>query len=376
MSTEHESVYHGAAARQLVQRMGEAAENYLAALSTDQRARAILPFADHATRTEWHYTPHPRPGIPFTEMDRQQQRLAQRLIATGLSRAGFVTVSTIMGLETALDVIEEWSTELWWRDSRLYHLILFGTPVESGSWGWRFEGHHVSLNYTIVDGRIASPTPSFFGSNPARSPLGPAHWLRPLAGSEDLARELVTSLGSEERNQVLVTELAPPDIVSLNRPAVVDNMLPIRTPELTDAQGVAEMFPTMERLMQDTGTNAEQLEAVRYTTRPKGLAVAAMTAAQRELVRALVGEYIQRMPDELAELELARLEQDGIERIHFVWAGSTDVGEPHYYRLQGPRFLVEYDNIQNDANHIHSVWRDPTNDFGGDPLAAHYRHDH
>lgn len=366
----------GLAARQLVQRMGEAAQNFLAGLATDQRRIAQLDFADQAERTTWHYTPTERQGLPFTQMDRGQQRLAQQLVMTGLSRAGYNTATTIMGLETLLDAKEGFTAQIWWRDSRLYHLTIFGTPDEPGAWGWRFEGHHISLNYTIVDGQIVAPTPTFFGSNPAESPLIGTHSLRPLATIEDLARELMHALSPDQRAQALLTASAPPDIVTLNRPWVVAGSLPAQTPGIDDTLAVASQFRTMARLVEERGIRAEELEAVRYSDTPKGLATAQMNGAQRELLLTLIGDYIHRLPEELAEIELKKLHANGIDGLHFAWAGGIERRQPHYYRLQGPRFLVEYDNTQNDANHIHSVWRDPQNDFGADLLVRHYAQDH
>ncbi|MBX3012331.1 MAG: DUF3500 domain-containing protein [Caldilineaceae bacterium] len=366
----------GVAARQLVQRMGEAAENFLAALSTDQRAAAQLDFANQAERTTWHYTPTPRQGLPFTEMDRKQQRLAQALVMTGLSRGGYNTATTIMGLETLLDAKEGFTAQLWWRDSRLYHVTIFGSPDERNPWGWRFEGHHISLNYTIVGGLIVAPTPTFFGSNPAESPLSSHHSLRPLAGIEDFARDLLHSLSDEQRAHAILTSVAPPDIVMLNRPFVVEGALPAQTPGVDDTVAVASQFRTMARLLEERGVTAAELEAVRYSAAPKGIAASALTSSQQEILWALMGDYIHRMPDELAEIELKKLQQQGVGGIHFAWAGGLERRQPHYYRLQGPRFLVEYDNTQNDANHIHSVWRDPANDFGADILAQHYATSH
>lgn len=371
-----ENQFYGDGARELVRRMGEAAADFLAGLSTDQRAKTQVPFDDKAERTNWHYTPTERMGLPFTEMDRVQQRLAQKLVTTGVSRAGYVVASTIMGLETALDAKEGWKALDWWRDSKLYHVTVFGEPDEQKPWGWRFEGHHISLNFTIVGGQIVSPTPTFFGSNPAKSPLGRTSWLRPLAATEDFARDLVYALDDQQRSQAVVAAIAPPDIVSLNRPQVLEHMLPERTPGIDDPPGVVGQYAAIERFKETLGTQADHLEAVRYSTQPKGVANGDMTAAQQEIMLSLIGEYIHRMPDELAEIEMKKLESNGLDQIHFVWAGPIEVGEPHYYRLQGPRFLVEYDNIQNDANHIHSVWRDPENDFGTDILAHHYAHSH
>lgn len=376
-----QNLFTGSGAQELVQRMGEATSNFLAALSTDQRAKTVVPFDDYAERTNWHYTPTKRMGLPFTEMDREQQRLAQKLITTGVSRSGYVLASTIMGIETALDAKEGWTTPDWWRDSKLYHVTIFGTPDGQKAWGWRFEGHHVSVNYTIVGGQIVSPTPTFFGSNPAEAPLGQTSWLRPLGAAEDLGRELVDAFSDEQRAKAVVTHMAPPDIVSLNRPRVLENMLPRETAEIMDPPNVVSQYKTMELMIETLGVTSEHLEAVRYSAEPKGIAYAEMNDAQREIMLTLVGEYIHRMPDELAEIEMRRLKGgDGgpgaLAEMNFVWAGPTERHQPHYYRLRGPRFLVEYDNTQNDANHIHSVWRDPDNDFGVDILAHHYEHSH
>lgn len=365
-----------AAARAVVQRMGEAANDFLAALSTDQRAKAQLDFADETERTTWHYTPTPRRGLPLGEMDRKQQRLAQRLIMTGLSRPGWVTASTIMGLETTLDGLEGWTTQLWWRDVLLYYVTIFGQPDAQKPWGWRFEGHHISLNYTIVGGQIVAPTPTFFGANRAEAPLIGNYTLRPLAGIEDLARELVHNLSEEQQAQALLTPVAPPDLVQLNRPYVVEGAMPWPTPGIDDPVAVAEQFPTMQRFCEERGVTLADLEVVRYSSTPQGIAAANMTPAQRELLLALIGDYIHRMPEELAEIELNKLQQRGVDGIHFAWAGGLERRQPHYYRLQGPRFLVEYDNTQNGANHIHSVWRDPEDDFGADLLAHHYATSH
>lgn len=375
MFTENTESLVGAAARQTVQRMGEAAATFLAGLSTDQRAKAQIDFGNQEERTTWHYTPTPRQGLPFTEMDRQQQRLAQQLIMTGLSREGYNVATTIMGIETLLDAKEGFRTDLWWRDSRLYYVSVFGEPDDKKPWGWRFEGHHISLNYTIVGGQIVSPTPTFFGSNPASSPLIGGQTLRPLAGIEDLARQLMHELSAEQQAVALLTPMAPPDIVTLNRPFVVAGSLPAQTPGIDDTLAVASQFNTMERLMRDRGVTQEHLEAVRLNG-AKGIAAAQMSASQRGVLHALIGDYIRRMPDELAEIEMNKLQEQGIDQIHFAWAGGIEPGEGHYYRLQGARFLVEYDNTQNDANHIHSVWRDAQNDFGADLIAQHYQTSH
>jgi hypothetical protein len=314
--------------------MGEAATDFLASLASDQRAKATYAFDDHAERTRWYYTPVERGGLPLSEMDRRQQQLAHRLVATGLSRAGYVAASTIIGLETTLDALEGWRFRGHGRDPTLYYVSIFGEPQAVGAWGWRFEGHHISLNYTIVDGQIVAPTPTFFGANPAEAPLSGVGVLRPLAGAEDLARELVQALDERQRAQAVLASTAPADILTTNQPHIDGEL------------------------------------------RPKGLSAEMMAVTQREVLAALIGEYIHRMPDEIAEVEAARLQRDGLNGVHFAWMGGLERRQGHYYCLQGQRFLVEYDNTQNGANHIHSVWRDPANDFGAHLLAQHYAHAH
>ncbi len=378
----------GIDAKALVELMGEAATRFLASLSTDQRARATLDFDDGDERTRWFYTPVRRQGLPLAEMDRPQQRLAHQLLASGLSRSAYVTASTIMGLENTLDAIEGWifqtsrgstperAASNYGRDPLMFYVSVFGEPGSRTPWGWRFEGHHISINYAIVNGRIVAPTPTFFGSNPAETPLGNIGSLRPLGGVEDLARELLHDLTEEQRAAAILSPVAPPDIVTANRPAIVEGALPLATPTLFgwDLSLVEEdALPEQWRAL---GFTAEHQEAVRYSSLPKGLATTHMTGAQRELMGALIGEYIGRMPDEIADIERTMFTGDSLPDVHFAWAGGIERYQPHYYRLQAPRFLVEYDNTQDGANHVHTVWRDPLNDFGADLLARHYQTSH
>jgi len=353
----------GNGARELVQRMGEAAAAFLTSLAPHQRRQAHFSFPAQEARTDWHFTPVARGGLPFANMDRHQQRKAEQLIATGLSRAGYVTASTIVGLEMNLDHREEWTRPHTGRDRGLYYVSIFGAPNAVEPWGWSFEGHHISLNFTLVKGQIIAPTPTFFGANPAESPLSAVACLRPLAGVEDLARELLFALDEGQRAAVILAPAAPSDMVTSNYRQVAAGQLHLDETEI-------------ERWRVTAGLTHSHIDALRYSPTPKGLAAAAMSNSQREILHALIGEYIHRMPDELAEIELARLQQTGIEQVHFAWAGGMERRQGHYYRLQAPNFLVEYDNTQNDANHIHSVWRDPVNDFGADILARHYMHDH
>ena len=350
-------------AQPVAQRMGEATTDFLASLTEAQKAKAVFDFDQEQKRTFWHYTPIPRDGLPLAEMERHQQRLAYRLVAAGLSQAGFVVASTIMGLETTLDAKERWFHSPFDRDSRLYYLRIFGTPSDQAPWGWSFEGHHLSLNYTLVDGRMVAPTPTFFGANPADSPLGSSIRLRPLPGIEDLARDLMHSLDEEQRARAVIAAAAPPDMVLTNGSHVVEGAL------LADPAALAEW-------QAEQGVRAAEVEALRYSATPKGISSHALNRGQQQLLMALVAEYIRRMPDELAELELRKLQQEGATPLHFAWAGGLERGQGHYYRIQNSRFLVEYDNTQNDANHIHSVWRNPHDDFGAGILARHYAHHH
>jgi len=319
-------------AHDAARRMANAASDLLAALAGDQRAAIGAPFPAWPERTRWSYTPDaPRGGLALFAMEPRQQRLAMKLVASGLSEGGYNVAAVIMGLERVLDRREKWKRDPG-RDPLRYWTRIFGPPTPDGPWGWSFEGHHVALHYTLDRGRVVSPTPTFFGSNPAESPLvGGA--LRPLGAVEDMARELARSLDEGQRAIAIFSTAAPPDLVTGN--------------------------------------------ASRVTSSPKpaGLAARAMTSPQRAILDALVELYVSRLPDDVAETEREALRARGTDDLAFAWAGSLEPRKGHYYRLQDSRFLVEYDNTQNDANHIHTVWRDPANDFGFDVLAAHYARD-
>jgi hypothetical protein len=311
----------------LPDRMAEAAARWLASLDPDQRAKAAFAFPDDAERTRWYYTPTERGGLPLAEMGPTQQRLAHRLVASGLSEAGYATAATIMGLENVLDAKEGWrrgydgrTVPHRGRDPQLYFVSVFGDPG-SGPWGWRVGGHHVALNWTLAgDGRL-SASPLFFGANPALPRLVGPGVLRPLAGEEDLGRALLASLAPDQRAKAVVSEVAPDDILERNRSRVEPGQ-------------------------------------------PDGLPATGMLPQQRTLLEGLVRLYLDRLPAELAAAEAAQVVGEAGERLHFAWAGPAEPGQPHYYRVQGPRLLIEYDNVQDGANHVHSVWRVPGGDFG------------
>jgi hypothetical protein len=304
--------------------IADAARAFLASLDDDQRARATRPF-DDAERFQWFFTPVARTGLPLKEMTAAQRDAALDLLRSATSAQGFGKATGVMRLEGILGALENRPDR---RDPENYHFWVFGTPSPGGPWGWRFEGHHVSLNFTSNDGVTVS-TPSFIGANPARVPSGPDAGWRLLAGEEDLARALVRSLDDDQRARAIISATAPRDIITGN----------------------------------DRRASLERTE---------GLAFAAMAGPQRDLLLRLLAEYVHNADPAIAGPRLARIEETGLDRLHFAWAGSLEVGGPHYYRIHGPTVLIEYDNTQNDANHIHSVWRDLENDFGDDLLRRHY----
>lgn len=360
-------------------RMVDAARAWLASLDDGQRDAALLPWPSDEERHRWYYTPTDHGGLPLSRMRPAQQSLAMQLVATGLSRAGYVTASTIMGLENVLDYVEGWGVT-WGRergrDPQLYWLQVFGEPDSRGPWSWRFGGHHVSIQHLVVDGRVQASTPSFLGADPATSPLLGPHLLRPLGAAEDLARDLVHTLDEEQLARAVLTSVAPIDIVGGNRPRLQDGDLPLPLPAVWrrrfDDPNLNERLANNQRAAEEkAGLRPEHHEAVRLTSTPKGIPGSAMSAAQQEQLRAVLEIFIGRIPEELAEFEAGKFAGDKLHDVHFAWAGGIEPGEPHYYRLQGPRLLAEYDNTQRDVNHVHTVWRDPQGDFGDDVLAQH-----
>ena len=306
--------------------MAEAANAFLAALTPEQRAQAGFEMKDDE-RLNWHYIPRERKGIPFKEMTPAQRSLGHAFLSTGLSQRGYIKAVTIMTLEQILHEIEK--NGKFARDPELYFFSVFGKPGPGATWGWRVEGHHLSLNFTIIGGTVIAGSPSFFGTNPGCVLDGPRKGLRVLADEEDLARRLVKSLSDEQRRAAIFAEEAPADI-------------------LTSAE---------RKVKADA---------------PLGLAGSGMTPDQRENLDELLKVHIQRLRPELAKGELEKVQKDGPEKIHFAWAGGTEPGQGHYYRIQGSTFLIEFDNTQGNANHVHAVWRDFENDFGEDLLRRHY----
>lgn len=305
--------------------MSDAAEAFLGSLSADQRAAARFSVGDDE-RLNWHFIPRERRGLPLRDMDERQRELVRALLRTGLSPQGIRKVDHIISLEL---VLRELGGNPAVRNPELYFVSIFGDPSGSGPWGWRFEGHHLSLNYTVIDGAPLAWAPAFMGADPAEVRRGSRTGLRALASEEDLARALVRSLDAAQRRQAVVAGRAPRDIL--------------------------------------TG-NAREVDPLE----PAGISITDLRPRQVDQLVRLLDEYLGRMSDDLAASRRARIEASDLSRIAFAWAGSLEVGEPHYYRIQGPSFLVEYDNTQNDARHVHSVWRDFDGDFGRDLLRDHY----
>lgn len=378
--------------RQAAQRMADAAAAWVESLDDRQRrlgAWAWSPRADEpaeAERLRWYYTPTDHGGLTLHGMRPDQQRAAMRLLSTGLSEAAYTTASTIMGLENVLDRTEDFGAGFArerGRDPGMYYLRVFGTPAPRGTWAWRFGGHHLSVHHLVVDGAVAAGTPCFLGADPAVSPLLGGAQLRPLGAVEDLARDLLHSLDPEQRSRAVLSATPPVDIVAGNRVRVTEGDRLIPLPDLWRGHFTGEHAPIEARLWSmhndleaHLGVTDTDHEAVALTATPKGIAARDLSTAQRETLRAIVDVHVGRMPPGVREQETARFAGELLGDVHFAWAGGPRRGDPHYYRLQGPQILAEWDLTQREANHAHSVWRDPGRDFGLDLLAAHYNAHH
>lgn len=309
--------------------MSDTAKAFLASLTPEQRAQATFQFQDEQ-RFDWHFIPKPRKGLPLRAMTPSQKHLAQALLSAGLSQRGYIKASTIMSLEEVLRVMEKDDGER--RNPEGYFFSIFGEPSESGTWGYRVEGHHVSLNFTLVKGKVVG-APTFFGANPAEVREGPRKGLRVLGREEDLGRAVITSLDPSQKKIAIVDKEAYKDIITMaSRKAALEGQ-------------------------------------------PSGLAVSRMNANQKQLLTDLLDEYCYNLPETLAQVRLDQIKKAG-DNLYFAWAGSEQPGGPHYYRIQSQLFLIEYDDTQNNANHIHSVWRDFNGDFGLDLLQQHYQTSH
>jgi hypothetical protein len=308
------------------------ARNLLRVLPDSTRPAAIFSF-DSTERSSWFYVPLDRRGVTLARMTPEARALVDTLLLTALSPNGFATARNIIRHEAILAAIEGAnppSGNRFVRDSNKYYLSVFGEPDAASPWGWRVEGHHLSVNYTGIGRAVQVVSPLFMGANPARVLSGPHAGLRILAAEEDLARALVTMLDEQRRKVAVFSDTAFTEIETRNDP---------------------------------------KARPLRY----EGLRAADMTAPQRAQLRRLVDHYANRMSAAARAHATRDIEDGGFGELRFAWAGSTEVGKAHYYRIHGPTVLIEYDNQQTNANHIHTVWRDLRHDFGGDLLAEHYR---
>jgi hypothetical protein len=309
--------------------MTEAANRFLATLTPEQKAKAVMPF-DDAERMNWFYVPIERKGLPLREMSPYQKHLASALLNAGLSQSGFMKAVTIMSLEDVLRMMEKDNGER--RNPEKYYFSIFGTPAQDGTWGYRVEGHHVSQNFTVVNGKVVDG-PSFFGSNPAEVRVGPRAGLRVLAAEEDLGRDLISSLDGDQRKTAIILAEAPKDVLTTNsRKAAIAGQ-------------------------------------------PSGLLASKMNAKQFDKLTALLAEYAHNVPEQVAAAREDLIRKAG-KNIYFAWAGGVNKGDPHYYRVQTTSFLIEFDDTQDNANHIHSVWREFNGDWGEDLLKEHYQQSH
>jgi len=311
-------------------RMAEAAKKLLDQLSPEQRKKATYTFED-AERINWHFVPRQdkdkkftRNGVRVEEMTEEQTKAMLELLQTGTSESGYTQATTIMGLESILKELEKNGAMV--RNPGWYFVTIFGTPGNTGSWGWRVEGHHMSLNFRIDNGVVTATTPFFFGANPAELKSGPKKGQRTLSDVEDLAINLFKSLDESQKK------------------------IAFQDKQFADVQEIP----------------------VAKVGEPVGIPASKLTDAQKVTLRKLIESYANRLPGDLAELELNRVQEAGIDKVTFGYAGGTEPGQPHTYRVHGPTFVIEFLNVQADAsgniaNHIHSSWRNLSGDFGNKP---------
>ncbi len=310
---------------EMVGGMAAAADAFMETLGSRQRDRGTWEL-DAEQRFDWHFIPRERYGARIKDMNTEQRKAAHGLLQSLLSSQGYLKATGVMQLEGILGQIEGRPDR---RDPEDYYFNIFGAPSEDGAWAWRFEGHHVSMNVASAGGELPSVTPTFLGSNPHVVGEGPNAGRRLLGAEEDLARELLALLTDAQLRTAIIETDAPRDIITGNA----------RTVELDGFRGL----PASE-----------------------------MSGAQSRGLMLLILEYLNNANAEVARAKMRQIHEAGLENLHFAWAGSTERGEGHYYRIHGPTVLIEYDNTQGGANHVHSVLRDPQNDFGDDLLRRHY----
>lgn len=325
------------------------------ALTADQRERVLVPFDDD-NRRHWNFLPESgRRGLPFNAMTHQQSLLAHQLIAQSMSVPAYARVLQTMSLEHLLrelnkDVFGHVARDF--RDPGNYVLALFGQPNPDSVWGWRLVGHHISVNVVVVNQDHLAVTPFMIGSEPGRYGS-----YRPLGEEEDLGFALLDALSDAQRDVAVIHHRPPADFVTRTVPRIGEVEIP-------DHHGVGR---------RDAMIDDDDRQALRYLkAHPRGVRVRDISESARKRFDQLLECYVRRAREELAGVEMDRIRSNGYEDLHFAWAGGQVVSEPHYYRIQGPVTLIEFDNAEDNANHVHTVWRDPVNDFGDDLLTRHY----
>ena len=313
----------------VIAEMVAAAKDFLAVLDDGQKAKASFEFSD-AERENWHFVPYDRKGLPLKEMRQDQQHLAYAMLNTAVSHEGFRKAATIMSLEKILADLENNPVR---RDPSRYFISIFGRPEAKATWGWRFEGHHLAMNFTVVEGKHIAVTPTFMGANPGEVASGSRQGLQALGKEDALGFELMKSFSEDQRKVAIVQEKAPEEVISKEE------------------------------------KRAKPLE-------PSGLSAEKFTDAQKATLTKIILEYVGRFRPEISQKALAEWIGGGWAQVSFAWAGATEPGQGHYYRIQTPKFLIEFDNIQNEAKHPHAVWRDFGRDFGDDLLKEHYKAAH
>lgn len=339
--------------------MAEAAAAFAGALDAEQRSVLENPFEQDGVRREWSYLPEPeRDGLALGSLSDPQRKLAHRLIVASVSMPGYAKVVSIMAMEHVRRALTLAAApriaHLF--DPERYCVRVFGTPGGAQPWGWQLAGHHVVLNFTVTGGRYLSPTPCMLGSVPAGFGT-----LAPLADDEERGYSFVYSLSGAQRAAAIIYHRPPPDFATRIVPRIGEVELPDHV-----------FGPEPDYTIDD-----EERTILSYVREgPKGVPGSALHKRQLDALVDLVAGFAGRLPAEVAGAEMDRVLAGGAEHLAFAWAGSTETGERHYFRVQGPDLLIEHDNTQGGGNHIHSVWRNPTNDFGDDILAAHYRAEH
>ena len=301
--------------------MADAAKAFLAALTPEQAKVASFSY-DDPERLNWHFIPRERKGLPLKALEGKPLQAALKLIQSGLSDAGYSQTLNVMSLEEVLYLIEagDRSERRARRDPAKYFLSVFGTPGPAGLWGWRLEGHHLSLNFSVKDGKVISSTPEFFGANPGTIEAGKGRQIRVLGPEEDIARQILKLCTPEQQKLCWISKEAPGEV---------------------------------------PGPNVAQAAV----GEPVGLTVAQMSDEQKKLLQELLGEYLKNLPADVEQERRTALNAAGVEKIAFAWYGQPDLNQPHHYRVQGPTFVIEYNNTQNNANHVHSMWRNLQGDF-------------